>query len=93
MTSVAQTLLNEHALYGSWGAVAKRRKVSKIMAWRVALEGYEPKNLVIRRRLGFPVPIEPRQCLARRKCDGAIFDPNVPWRWSCYDCSPMRRRP
>ncbi len=86
---VSAELLSEHALRGSWQAVADRRRISKGMAYRVA-HGYEPKDPTIRRRLGLGVPVEERTCLARRKCDGKRFTPNVPWRYSCYDCSPMR---
>ena len=61
------------------------------MAYRVATKGYDPKDPVIRRKLGIPVYIEQTICKAKRRCDGQLFIPNVPWRTSCYDCSPPRR--
>ena len=38
----------------SWTEVGKELKVSPAMAWRVANQGYEPRDPEIRKRLGFP---------------------------------------
>ena len=37
---------------GTWQAVGDRYGVSKIVAWRIVNDGYEPKGNDVRRRLG-----------------------------------------
>ena len=57
--NATQTRLFElHVLRGSWEAVALELDISSGMAWRVAYEGYEPKDDVIREKLGFPQVIK-----------------------------------
>ena len=47
-------LLEDYRIEGSWLAVGRKYDVSSAMAWRVANEGYEPKDDEIRAKLGFP---------------------------------------
>lgn len=42
----------------SWIKVANELDVSPAMAWRVAKQGYEPKDPEIRKKLGFPEIIQ-----------------------------------
>ena len=47
-------LLDDYKVEGSWLAVGRKYDVSSGMAWRVANEGYEPVDDIIREKLGFP---------------------------------------
>ena len=56
-TACKGTQARVKALYDelhSWVEVSKELKVSPAMAWRVANQGYEPKDPEIRKKLGFP---------------------------------------
>ncbi len=46
-----------HREYQSWRKVAAVYGISVGMAFRVAKQGYEPKDPEIRRKLGFPIPV------------------------------------
>lgn len=57
--SVREYLLIQHDVLGrTWTDIAKEHKVSPAMVWRVANQGYEPKDDVIREKLGFPQVIK-----------------------------------
>jgi len=56
--AIQDRLIALYALRGSWRAVGLELDVSSGMAWRVANEGYEPKDDVIRKKLGFPQVIK-----------------------------------
>ena len=49
-----ERLKSQHATGMSYSKIATFYGVSKAMAWRVANEGYEPVDDVIREKLGFP---------------------------------------
>lgn len=46
-------LLREHKTH-SWAALARKYGVHKAVLWRIANDGYEPKNAELRKRLGLP---------------------------------------
>ena len=48
----AQHLLGLHSKLESWQAVADKFGVPKIIVWRIANDGYEPKKNSVRRALG-----------------------------------------
>ena len=39
---------------GTWQAVGDRFGVSRVIAWRIVNDGYEPKDNAVRRKLGLP---------------------------------------
>ena len=47
-----------YGVLGSWPKVGAKLGVSPAMAWRVAKQGYEPKDPEIRKKLGFPEIIQ-----------------------------------
>ena len=51
---LSDALLDQHVSGMSYQEMADFYGVSKAMIWRVANQGYEPKDDVIRERLGFP---------------------------------------
>jgi len=57
-SDIQARLIELHAHLGTWRAVGLELGVSSGMAWRVANEGYEPKNPEIRKKLGFPQIIQ-----------------------------------
>ena len=93
---IVQVRLNRlHGADGlAWRTIAARPEYVGIPPGTLSAiaGGRDPKKEEHRRILGLPVPVKPRRCLARRKCDGKTFTPNVPWRWSCYECSPPKVR-
>ena len=52
--AIQERLLVDYKVEGSWSAVGSKYDVSSGMAWRVANEGYEPVDDIIREKLGFP---------------------------------------
>jgi len=50
---VVDRVWNLYAELGSWRKVADHYGSSKSMAWRIANEGYEPKDKAIRKKFGF----------------------------------------
>ena len=46
---------------GTWEGVGKHFGLPKIILWRIANDGYEPKKNKTRRRLGLSVIVEQRQ--------------------------------
>ena len=61
LTEVVRELREVYEQLGSWQAVADKYGVTKPLAWRTALRGYEPKDNDIRSRLGLPVIVEKPQ--------------------------------
>ena len=58
---VSQRLKKTYERLGTWRAVGEVYRISGGMAFRIALQGYEPKDLKIRSRLGLtsmaPAPV------------------------------------
>ncbi len=52
--TVQTRLLADYARLGTWQAVGRKYGVSRGMAYRVAVQGYEPKRRHIRFALSFP---------------------------------------
>jgi hypothetical protein len=52
---LGNALVALHGELGSWKAVGDKLGVSGGMAYRVAMQGYEPRAPSIRKSLGFPV--------------------------------------
>lgn len=50
-------LISLHEKLRSWQAVGDHFGVSKITAWRIVHDGYEPRDNAIRRKLGLPETI------------------------------------
>lgn len=89
----------------SWEDVGRIYGVSAGLAYKIAVQGYEPKSPELRRKLGFPIftkvelitstPCQDgTQILEVRECihceQHRPFVPNVPSRRRCYACSPKR---
>lgn len=55
MNEIQEKLLQMHEELGSWPKVAAEFDISSAMAWRVVYQDYEPKDNVIRKKLGFPI--------------------------------------
>jgi len=51
---ISNMLLSRYAELKSWRKVAFELDVSLATVWRVANQGYEPKDEAIRDKLGFP---------------------------------------
>jgi len=71
----------------SWEVLGRFFGVGKGLLWRIAHEGYDPRDPRIRRQLGLAVrlPADWASC----EC-GNSFSPNVPWRQRCYECRPKK---
>ena len=60
---VSAKLNQDYSELMSWNWVARENHISKAMAWRIALKGYEPKKNLIRIRLNLPVLVPAPVCL------------------------------
>ena len=58
---VVEELNQDYSRLRSWQAVGDLHGVTKILAWRIALHGHEPKRNDIRRRLGLAMLVEEPQ--------------------------------
>lgn len=58
IAGLAKKLTDLYEKLGTWGRVGERYGVSRTVAWRIAKDGYEPRNNATRRRLGLPEIIE-----------------------------------
>lgn len=87
----------------NWRLVAEAYGVSKGLAYRIAVEGYEPKSAALRRKLHLPLPTarvipidgaipDGAQAPGAKWCVicGRSYISNHPRRRRCYDCSPPR---
>jgi len=63
--AIQERLKEDYRVLHSWIAIGRKYNVSPAMAWRIANEGYEPKDDVIRDKLGFPQII--KQTVYRNK--------------------------
>lgn len=52
MIELRNTLLNLYSELGSWQRVADAYGVSKATVWRIAKDGYTPKKLSVKKKLG-----------------------------------------
>jgi hypothetical protein len=95
--------MSDYTKYRSWRLVGIQWGVTKPMAYRIAVNGYEPKDITIRNIFGLPIAatvisidglIQPgAQCPGTKQCACAQwFVPNTPRRIKCYTCSPRRTR-
>ena len=55
---LANKLIDLHEELGTWEKVGDHYGLPKITLWRIALDGYEPKNNKTRRKLGLSEIIE-----------------------------------
>ena len=87
----------------SYQALGDIYKVNKTTIWRVMNTDYEPKDPVIRARLGLPtsatihcldgveIPAGSIIGYGAKECScGRWFVPNVPWRKWCFYCRPIK---
>ncbi len=59
---VSHELRKAYKELGGWRLVGERHGISGGMAFRVAMQGYEPKEARIRVRLGLPARVEVSAC-------------------------------
>lgn len=64
---LAEKLLNLHEELGTWERVGKHYSLPKITLWRIAHDGYDPRNNKTRRILGLSEIIEQK---VRRNAQG-----------------------
>lgn len=87
----------------SYQTIGDMYEVNKTVIWRVMNTDYEPKDPVIRARLGLPtsatfilmdeVEAHNHSLLGNsdKQCEcGCRFIPNVPWRKWCFYCRPIK---
>ena len=55
IAELANKMMSLYESLGTWQRVGDHYGVSRTVAWRIAIEGYEPKKPEIRRKLGLPV--------------------------------------
>ena len=67
IAGVAQKLTDLYEELGTWHKVGEQYGVSRTVAWRIAKDGYEPKDNATRRLLGLPEIIEQK---VRRNSQG-----------------------
>jgi hypothetical protein len=75
----------KYAELGNWRLVAKEYGITKPMAYRIAVRGYEPKDAHIRAALGLPVLIQTPACPACGEVHVSKHCPTTrkpPTRWA-----------
>lgn len=98
-----ERLRGDYQHNASWEAVGRIYGVPGYLAYKVAVQGYEPKCPELRRKLGFPIftkvelitsspAPDGTQILEVRECCYCHrpFVPNVPSRRQCYSCAHKR---
>jgi len=88
----AERLRELHEQLHSWELVGRSFGVSGGMAYRVALQGYEPKDSGIRHRLGLPVnPLVMGTAVFCAKCGRAFVGKWGNRRKFCPICRPVNQ--
>ena len=54
LASIQRTLLADYRELGTWEEVGKKWGCNRGLVYRIAKQGYEPVNLELRRKFGFP---------------------------------------
>lgn len=54
IAGLANKLNDLYEELGTWERVGKQFGVSRTVAWRIAKEGYDPKNKDVRSKMGLP---------------------------------------
>lgn len=84
ISEIARRMKKEYDSVKSWQKVADAWGVTKPMAYRIALKGYEPKKIIIRHHLGLPAlapaPVCPIHGVVHvsRRCPQP-GKPRLPW--------------
>ena len=100
---IQKRLISDYRHYHSWEAVGLLYGVAGSLVYKIVVQEYEPKDPVLRQKLGYPIftkvelitstPVpDGTQILEVRECIGCHkpFVPNVPSRQRCYLCAPKR---
>lgn len=77
--ALGDALVSSHRITGSWEATGAFLGVSGGLAYRIAVDGYEPRSVEARSKLG--LPCDPVALASARLCDcgcGIAFLPIVP---------------
>ena len=104
MLDLSETILDVYSDLHTWQKVGDKYGISRGMAYRIAVNKYEPKTPEIRKKLGLPVAVSVipvsgeippgSQSLGASYCIrcGKPYIPNHPRRRKCFVCSAYRKR-